>query len=134
MFFVFFFFFNRNVTDVRNIVDRSLVEIAKNNFSEAYQVLVQGNQIDPANIMILNNMAVCLLYTGRLKEAISLLENAINANPTKGLNDSLLLNLCTLYELESSHSNTKKLNLLRQLARYKADAGMNVRQCLKLPL
>lgn len=71
-------------------------------------------------------MGVCLLYGGRLKEAIALLENAINMNPTRGLNESLLINLCNLYDMESSNSKTKKLALLRQIARYKADAPTSV--------
>ncbi|PSN47289.1 hypothetical protein C0J52_15703 [Blattella germanica] len=81
---------------------------------------------------LLNNMGVCLLYLGRLKEALSLLEGAVNNNPIQGLHESLLLNVCTLYELESSHSNQKKLGMLRLLSRYKGD-GVCV-ACLKLQM
>lgn len=79
-------------------------------------------------------MAVCLLYSGKLKEAIAVMENAVNSNPSRGLSESLLLNLCTLYELESSDTMTKKMSLLRQLCRYKSDTVTNVPMCLKLQM
>ncbi|GLV36455.1 uncharacterized protein CBL_08946 [Carabus blaptoides fortunei] len=112
--------------DVRELVDKGLIAVVQNAFTDAYQCFLQASQLEPTNIMILNNMGVCLLYGGRLKEAIGLLENAINMNPTRGLNESLLINLCNLYDMESSNSKTKKLALLRQIARYKADAPSSV--------
>ena len=67
-------------------------------------------------------MGVCLLYGGQLKEAIAVLESAIKQNPIHGLSESVLLNLCTLYDMESSKGRRKKFALLRQLSRYQADA------------
>lgn len=79
-------------------------------------------------------MGVCLLYSGKVKDAIALLEKAIASDPAKGLNESLLLNLCTLYELESSHSKSKKIALLRQINNLKFDITGPVHLCLKLPV
>ncbi|CAG9792889.1 unnamed protein product [Diatraea saccharalis] len=118
--------------DVREYVDMGLVEIANGKYQEAYNNFVKAADQEPTNIMVANNIAVCLLYMGRLKEAIAVLQKAINSDPERGLNESLLVNLCTLYELESSKTNEKKLNLLRMLCKYKSDTIPNVLECLKL--
>jgi Tfp pilus assembly protein PilF len=77
-------------------------------------------------LQILNNMGVCLLYGGHLKEAIKVLESAIETNPVHALHESLLLNLCTLYDMESSKGRMKKFALLRQISRYQADAPTTI--------
>ncbi|XP_063629316.1 trafficking protein particle complex subunit 12 [Cydia splendana] len=118
--------------DVREYVDLGLLEVAQGRYKEAYENFIKANDQEPTNIMVANNLSVCLLYMGRLKEAISVLQNAINSAPERGLSEHLLLNLCTLYELESSKNMDKKLNLLRMLCKYKSDTIPNVMECLKL--
>ncbi|KAI4469045.1 d-alanyl-d-alanine carboxypeptidase [Holotrichia oblita] len=108
--------------DLRELVDRGLLAMAQSQFGEAYTYFQQASHLEPSNVMILNNMGVCLLYGGQLKEAIAALESAINLNPVHGLQESLLLNLCTLYDMESSKGRRKKFALLRQLSKYQADA------------
>ncbi|XP_026728510.1 trafficking protein particle complex subunit 12 [Trichoplusia ni] len=118
--------------DVREYVDLGLIDIAHGKYQEAYNNFARAADQEPTNIMVANNLSVCLLYMGRLKEAIAVLQKAINSDPERGLNESLLINLCTLYELESSKTNEKKLNLLRMLCKYKSDTIPNVLECLKL--
>ncbi|CAG9766054.1 unnamed protein product [Ceutorhynchus assimilis] len=107
---------------VRDMIDKGLLAIAQNNFDDAYVAFQQASNLEPSNIMILNNMGVCLLYGGHLKEAIAVLESAIASNPMHALHESLILNLCTLYDMESSKGITKKFALLRQISKYSADA------------
>jgi len=75
-------------------------------------------------------MAVCSLYLGRLKEALRHLETFIHRDPASNLQEGVVLNLCTLYELESSRAVAKKQALLGLVALHKGD-GFNV-ACLKL--
>lgn len=77
-------------------------------------------------------MGGCLLYCGKLKDAIIIFESAVFKYPKRGLNERLILNLSTLYELESSNSWDKKLVILKQINRYKADLCVNLDSCLKL--
>ena len=75
-------------------------------------------------------MAVCSLYMGRLKEALSTLENLVHSDPTRYLQEGILFNLCTLYELESSRAINKKQALLDLVSKHKGN-GFNV-ACLKM--
>ncbi|KAH8378797.1 hypothetical protein KR009_001427 [Drosophila setifemur] len=118
--------------DLRDLVDKGLIAVAKNDFPEAYVIFQKALHLDSGNTMILNNMGVCLLYAGKLKDAINLYERAIHLNPQKSLNESLLVNLSTLYELESNNSKAKKFNLLRLINRYKPDLNISIEICLKL--
>ncbi|CAB0017246.1 unnamed protein product [Nesidiocoris tenuis] len=118
-----------NVPDLRELVDRGLVSVAQNHYQEAYEYFHKASLLEPSNVMVLNNMAVCLFYSGQLKKALEILTSTIQANPSLALHEALLLNLCNLYELESSHVKHKEM-LLKQVAKYRGD-GINV-NCLKL--
>lgn len=107
---------------VRELVDRGLMAVAQNAFQEALNCFQNAAVLDPSNVMLNNNIAVCLLYTGKLEAAVLLMENAMNRNPVKCLQESVILNLCTLYELHTTHSKQSKLHLLRQINKFKGDS------------
>uniref|UniRef100_A0A4W4F212 Trafficking protein particle complex subunit 12 n=1 Tax=Electrophorus electricus TaxID=8005 RepID=A0A4W4F212_ELEEL len=77
-----------------------------------------------------NNAAVCLLYLGRLKESLGQLESLVQQDPVLYLHESVLFNLTTMYELESSRSTQKKQALLEAVACREGDSFNT--QCLKL--
>lgn len=77
-------------------------------------------------------MAVCYLYNGKMHDAIALFEKAINLNPKKSINESLILNCATLYELESNESKKKKIDLLKVISANRADLEVSIESCLKL--
>uniref|UniRef100_A0A336LPB4 CSON015584 protein n=1 Tax=Culicoides sonorensis TaxID=179676 RepID=A0A336LPB4_CULSO len=122
----------QNDITIIECTNRGLLHVAKAEFQEALKYFQKGLELEPKNIMLHNNVAVCLLYTGQLKLAIKQYETAIEINPTQALNENLLLNLSTLYELESNNARTKKLELLRKVATYKPDLNCSVEVCLKL--
>lgn len=119
--------------NIRQLIDKGVLAVAQNAFTEALKHFRAAAELDPSNIMLTNNIAVCLLYTGKLEEAVKIMENVVLViNPTKSLQEAVLLNMCTLYELHTTHGKQLKMQLLRQLNRFSGDAT-NI-QCLKLTL
>lgn len=116
--------------NARILINLSLIRIANGMYNEAYDSLIEANNIIPNNPTITNNMAFCLFYSGNLKQAITLIENFIRNNPNNNVNESIIFNLCTLYELESAKAHQKKLNLLLWLNVYAGDGFYEA--CLQL--
>lgn len=71
------------------------------------------HSLHPTNSMISQNLAVCLLYSGRIAEARFVLsELAETTSPFH----SLVFNLCTIHELCTERSRERKMELAERLA------------------
>ncbi|KAI3367982.1 hypothetical protein L3Q82_026807, partial [Scortum barcoo] len=108
----------------------AFVYLSQNNYAEAHASFIEVLKIDPKNPVANNNAAVCLLYLGRLKESLGQLEGLVQQDPALYLHESVLFNLTTMYELESSRSTQKKQALLEAVACREGDSFNT--QCLKL--
>ncbi|XP_065670386.1 trafficking protein particle complex subunit 12 isoform X2 [Hydra vulgaris] len=112
-------------------INRGYYNLCQGNYEEAYKHFSDAaKQTEPSNLSTINNAAVCLLFLGKVKEACTLLETMVWKTPEKSLHEDVLLNLNTIYELETSRALQKKYKILDLVCKYKGD-NFNV-QCLKL--
>ncbi|XP_059837970.1 trafficking protein particle complex subunit 12 [Hypanus sabinus] len=111
-------------------MNRAFLHLGQNNFAEAHKFFTEVTKLDPSNPVANNNAAVCLLYLGKLKDSLKQLEGLVQQDPKHYLHESVLFNLTTMYELESSRSMQKKQSLLESVACREGDS-FNI-QCLKL--
>lgn len=116
--------------EVEELVDKAMMAIAQNGYADAYNYYKQAYSLEPNKPMLLNNMAICLLYMGKLKEALALLEKTVQGNTPMCLHDGIIFNICTLYELESSKSFARKQTMLNLVAKHASD-NFNT-WCLKI--
>ncbi|XP_025310546.1 trafficking protein particle complex subunit 12 isoform X1 [Canis lupus familiaris] len=112
------------------LMNRAFLHLGQNNFAEAHRFFTEILKIDPTNAVANNNAAVCLLYLGKLKDSLRQLEAMVQQDPQHYLHESVLFNLTTMYELESSRSMQKKQSLLQAVAGKEGDSFNT--QCLKL--
>ncbi|XP_062490582.1 trafficking protein particle complex subunit 12 isoform X3 [Pezoporus occidentalis] len=115
---------------VCHLLSRAFLHLGQNNFAEAHRFFTEILRIDSSNAVANNNAAVCLLYLGRLKDSLRQLEGMVQQDPKHYLHESVLFNLTTMYELESSRSMQKKQALLEAVAIKEGDSFNT--QCLKL--
>ncbi|XP_078069328.1 trafficking protein particle complex subunit 12 isoform X2 [Mustelus asterias] len=111
-------------------MNRAFLHLGQNNYAEAHKFFTEVTKLDPSNPVANNNAAVCLLYLGKLKDSLRQLEGLVQQDPKHYLHESVLFNLTTMYELESSRSMQKKQSLLESVACREGDS-FNI-QCLKL--
>ncbi|XP_058033831.1 trafficking protein particle complex subunit 12 [Ahaetulla prasina] len=112
------------------LMNRAFLHLGQNNFADAHKYFTEILKIDPSNSVANNNAAVCLLYLGKLKDSLRQLEGMVQQDPKHYLHESVLFNLTTMYELESSRSMQKKQALLEAVAVKEGDSFNT--QCLKL--
>ncbi|KAL0480442.1 trafficking protein particle complex subunit 12 [Acrasis kona] len=78
-------------------------------------------QLDPFNVQAANNRGICYLYSKDLISAINSIEEFIRRDPTKTLDETIVYNLSTMYDLESENSAVKKKTIMTMIGRYCGD-------------
>lgn len=94
----------------------ALLRTSEGEFATAVQEWTALREVAPDDYMVAQNLAVCLVYTGRLAEAREMLEKLLNEDEGAGAFRSLLFNLCTVYELCTERAKGLKVGLTEKVA------------------
>jgi tetratricopeptide (TPR) repeat protein len=103
---------------VQVLTSRGLLSVAHGKFAEATDFFHAALSIDSGSVVAANNRAVCLLYLCALPHAVLTLEQTLASGH---LHQTVIGNLCTLYDLASDKSSDKKKQLLGLVSRYASD-------------
>eukprot|EP00041_Stephanoeca_diplocostata_P011771 m.194697 g.194697 ORF g.194697 m.194697 type:complete len:446 (-) comp18658_c0_seq1:94-1431(-) len=115
-------------TEHDKLVHRGLVSLSAGDYTAASDTFQQAWDAKKECTVAGNNHAVCQLYMGLLGDATTSLAKVLE--PTANLQELLVFNLCTLYELQSSSSVEKKQALVPRVVDAASDAFDL--KCLKL--
>ncbi|KAL4363630.1 hypothetical protein GQ457_04G034600 [Hibiscus cannabinus] len=95
----------------RNLVNRNkaLVYLVGKDYVSAVREYEECIERDHTDVAALNNKALCLMYLRDLSDSIKVLEKALERIPTIALDETLVINLCSMYELAYvNHSEIKR--------------------------
>jgi tetratricopeptide (TPR) repeat protein len=99
----------------------ALVQLADSDYDAAAASFSALHAQFPSDAMVAQNLAVCLLYTGRISDARDVLDSLLDASPPFY---SLLFNLSTVFELCTERNRDKKAGMAEKLARRKDGGGV----------
>ncbi|KKY28593.1 hypothetical protein UCRPC4_g00398 [Phaeomoniella chlamydospora] len=104
---------------------QALLAVSEGRWEEAVQLwktmLAKPGKTDE-HIIVKQNLAVALLYTGRLPEARKMLEDLVDSG--RGF-QSLTFNLATIYELSTTNAHASKRGLAARVAKQPGNVGQN---------
>lgn len=109
---------------MKNLVSRNtaLIHILGKDYSSAVRQYEECIERDGGtDIVALNNKALCLMYLRDLSDGIKVLENGLERVPTLALNETLVVNLCSMYELAYVNHVDIKRTLNNWIARVAPD-------------
>ncbi|KAF2678478.1 hypothetical protein K458DRAFT_316961 [Lentithecium fluviatile CBS 122367] len=113
-----------SVIDSDEVVDGTLyalLQLANSEYTNATLSFQALHRNHPENAMITQNLAVCLLYTGHISEALELLLELVEDAPPF---HSLVFNLSTIFELCTEKNRDRKVALTEKLASRKTDGAV----------
>jgi thioredoxin-like negative regulator of GroEL len=99
----------------------ALIQLADSDYEAAAESFKTLHEQHPGDGMVAQNLAVCLLYTGRISDAKGILSELVDDSPPF---HSLVLNLSTVYELCTERNREKKLGLAERLAGRREGSGV----------
>jgi tetratricopeptide (TPR) repeat protein len=91
--------------------NRGMKLVSQKKYLEAIKEFEAALAIDPLDVVSANNKALCSMYSRDLIGSTKVLESILDKAPSLALNESLVLNLCSMYELASVHNHQTKKNL-----------------------
>nr|XP_043624235.1 trafficking protein particle complex subunit 12-like [Erigeron canadensis] len=97
--------------EMKNLVNRNkaLIFMVGKDYVSAVREYQECIDRDGSDVVAINNKALCLMYLRDLSDSIKVLENALESVPTAALNETFVVNLCSMYELAYvKHSDIKK--------------------------
>ncbi|KAK9073636.1 hypothetical protein SSX86_007960 [Deinandra increscens subsp. villosa] len=98
-------------TEMMNLVNRNkaLMFMVEKDYASAVREYQECIDRDGSDVVAINNKALCLMYMRDLSDSIKVMENALERIPTIALNETFVVNLCSMYELAYvNHSDIKK--------------------------
>ncbi|GLU20426.1 hypothetical protein SLE2022_366280 [Rubroshorea leprosula] len=109
--------------ELKNLVSRNkaLVYLVGKDYVSAVREYDNCIERDQTDIIAVNNKALCLMYLRDLSDSIKVLENALERVPTVALNETLVVNLCSMYELAYVNHSEIKRTLSNWIARVAPD-------------
>jgi tetratricopeptide (TPR) repeat protein len=99
----------------------ALLHLADADYDGATALFRDLHAAHPADAMVAQNLAVCLLYTGRIAEARSVLAALVDAGPPF---HSAVFNLSTVFELCSERNRDMKMGVAEMLAARRGGDGV----------
>ncbi|KAF9163584.1 hypothetical protein DFQ26_002340 [Actinomortierella ambigua] len=104
------------------LMNKAFLAVSQGHWVAAKHAFEQVLRVEPENLAVSNNLAVCELYMGMLNESIPRLQGLMFAYPTSaGISEPLVFNLATLYELRSDGSFNQKQQLMLEVAKWTGD-------------
>jgi tetratricopeptide (TPR) repeat protein len=91
----------------------ALIQLADSDYKAAATSFSTLHEQFPEDAMVTQNLAVCLLYTGHIADARTILSELVDESPPF---HSLVLNLSTVYELCTERNREKKVALAEKLS------------------
>ncbi|KAA0036282.1 hypothetical protein IC582_018368 [Cucumis melo] len=109
--------------EIKNLVNRNkaLVFLVGKDYLSAVREYEECIERDNSDMVAINNKALCLMYLRDLADSIKVLENALERVPTVALNETVIVNLCSMYELAYVNHSEIKRTLNNWIARVAPD-------------
>ncbi|XXG70677.1 hypothetical protein AAC387_Pa07g0107 [Persea americana] len=107
----------------KNLVNRNraLVYMVGKDYVSAVKEYEECIERDPIDAIAINNKALCLMYLRDLSDSIKVLEDVLERAPTAALNETVVVNLCSMYELAYVNNSEIKKTLRNWIARVAPD-------------
>ncbi|KAL1610038.1 hypothetical protein SLS60_001703 [Paraconiothyrium brasiliense] len=100
---------------------QALIHLADSDYTSAASAFEALRDKHPSDAMVSQNLAVCLLYMGRIAEAKTLLEDLAGESLPF---HSLVFNLSTIFELRTERNRDSKIGLASRIATRNVDGSV----------
>ena len=122
-----------NSGEAMYLAHRGMLLAAQKLYQEAltvYDAALAADESERADVwlFVMNNSAICLVHLGRLAEAIDRIESCLRRNPGKALDEGVVFNLCTLYDLAYPDTAQDKRAVIAKLAARFGREGFDMEQ------